>query len=839
MPPPADAVTISPVTGWTVAAAPPDCVPTPAGLDELAWLPARVPGTVAGALRDAGKWVPGDARDLDAEDWWFRAALPRTSVADDEELVLCLGGIATLAETFIDGQPVLQSDSMFARHEIDITHRWPKGAELAIRCRALAPVLAMPKRPRARWRPRVAAGGLRHQRTMLLGRCPGFAASPAAVGPWRGVAVHRRRHIAVNDVRLRARLNRGNGRLSVTARLRQLGTERISSITVEVTGPSGIHGGPLVLSWAAGEVTATGEVEIPDVALWWPHTHGEPNLHGVHLRVATDVGVVELGAGRVGFRELLPGPPGNDVESGGLDLRVNGVRVFARGAVWTPLDLVGMAPGEAALRSALLRVRDAGMNVVRVVGLGAYESPAFHDLCDELGLLVWQDFMFANFDYPVADDAFRQSVEAEARTVLADLSWRPSLAVVCGNSEVEQQAAMLGLPPAAGRGELFGELLPRLVQQAGVDTPYVPSSPCGGDLPFRTSQGIAHYFGVGGYHRPLSDVRAAGVHFAAECLALANLPDDPELADVGVPRDVGATWDFADVRDHYTALLYGLDVAALRARDPARYRELGRATSGEVMAAVFGEWRREASPCRGGLVLWLTDLEPGSGWGVLDCHGNPKVAYHHLRRALAPAAVWLTDEGLGGLDLHVANDRGEPLRARLRVALYRDGEVLIEEAHEELDVAGHGYVNRGVEEMLGRFVDASHAYRFGPAEADVVVASLERETRGLTTLISQAFCFPTSHPSSVETPERLGLCAAARQACDGPEVTVRSRRLAYGVRLHVAGYESDDDAFSVEPGGSRTVRLRATGGANSPVVDGWVSAVNLAGHVEIDWTDVR
>src|SRR5208283_496594 len=110
-------------------------------------------------------------------------------------------------------------------------------------------------------------------------------------------------------------------------------------------------------------------------------------------------------------------------------------------AVWTPLDAVGLAPTAAQLRRALDGVCDGGMNMLRVPGTSCYEVPAFHDLCDELGVLVWQDFMFANMDYPLEDQAFRASVEREARQVLDDLAGRPSLAVLCGNSEVEQQVA--------------------------------------------------------------------------------------------------------------------------------------------------------------------------------------------------------------------------------------------------------------------------------------------------------------------------------------------------------------------------------------------------------------
>src|SRR5207344_2536008 len=125
-----------------------------------------------------------------------------------------------------------------------------------------------------------------------------------------------------------------------------------------------------------------------------------------------------------------------------------------------------------------------------------------------------------------ADDAFRTLAEGEATEVLGRISGRPSTVVLCGNSEIEQQVAMLGLDPALGRDAFFGTTLPALAADAGSDAIYVPSAPFGGDLPFRPDRGVANYYGVGGYRRPLTDARVAGVRFASECFAFANVPDD-------------------------------------------------------------------------------------------------------------------------------------------------------------------------------------------------------------------------------------------------------------------------------------------------------------------------
>jgi beta-mannosidase len=822
--------------GWEAAATPPDTCPLPSGLDGLSWLPARVPGTAAAVLRDAGAWRPGEDHDFDAEDWWFRTRFAAAPLAGDEEVVLRLDGIATVAEVHLNGEPLLSSHSMFASHSIDVGARLHEVNELAIRCRALAPLLEASRRPRARWRTRlVANGNLRFFRTMLLGRAPGIAPGPAAVGPWREVRLERRRRVAVEELARRARLDGEDGRLALRVRLRALGGQSIAGVEAELSGPSGTHRARLGLvaegaNGADGDrVAFAGELDVANVARWWPHTHGEPALHDVRLTVTfADGSALTVDAGRVGFRELAGGASTeHDVERDGLDLHVNGVPVFARGAVWSLVDMVGLAPDIKELRSALEQARDAGMNLLRIPGTGAYEQSAFHDLCDELGLLVWQDFMFANLDYPIADPAFHEQVVDEATAVLAGLAGRPSLAVVCGNSEVEQQVAMLGLDPALGREALFGELLPELVRESDADAIYLPSAPCGGELPFRPDRGVANYFGVGGYRRPLEDARRAGVRFAGECLAFSNVPCEETIAALlpsgggslalddptwkaGVPRDAGSSWDFEDVRDHYLALLFDLDPAALRGADPERYLELSRALTGEVMAAVFGEWRRAASPCRGALVLWLRDLAPGAGWGVVDHLGVPKAVYSHLRRALAPVAVWTTDEGLGGVRVHVANDRPTALSARLRVALYRDLEQRVDGSEQLVELAPHSVRDWDLEALLGRFVDASWAYRFGPPQQDLIVVSLEHAERESPAPISQSVLFPAGRPEVREPLAHLGLRASTSTLADGAtRLSVKTRRLAYGVRIHAPGFHADDDSFSVEPGGERVVSLRA------------------------------
>jgi beta-mannosidase len=269
------------------------------------------------------------------------------------------------------------------------------------------------------------------------------------------------------------------------------------------------------------------------------------------------------------------------------------------------------------------------------------------------------------------------------------------------------------------------------------------------------------------------------------------------------PRDLGAGWDFDDVRDFYLRELFGVDPMQLRYADHERYLMLSRVVSGEVMAQTFGEWRRRRSTCGGGLVWFLRDLWPSAGWGVIDSAGAPKAAWYYLKRALQPIAAHISDEGGNGLVIHVANDGGEPLAGELELTLYHAGEVQVATERRAIDVAPRTAIEIGAASLFEGFLDLSYAYRFGPPSHDLVVATL-RAPSGAT--LAQAFHFPLGWPSARELD--VGLTATATLNGDGANVIVRTRRFAQSIAIDADGFASDDAYFHLPPGGERTLRLR-------------------------------
>lgn len=833
--------------GWQLCATAPGQV---AGSEDVAlltnWLDAPLLGPVADVLRQTKHWsLDGEPRRFDAQDWCYRLCFDLADADAASPHVLGLDGLATVVDVWLNGQLLLRSENMFLAHRLPLTGLQAAGNELLVVCRSLDQALAK-RRPRPRWRaPMIDNQQLRWFRCTLLGRTPGWSPPAAVVGPWRGVWLAKAPSFEVEALSMQPAVQADSGRLRVACRLTQ--TEpaasrpeaAIAQVQLCLTRQGQAHRLPLVASPAEPQVWS-GELDIPSVARWWPHTHGEPALYEASLEVWLAGGLppVTLALGPVGFKTVELVQCG-----GGFALRVNGTPVFCRGACWTPLDPVTLdAPSEQAYTQALAQVREAGMNMVRVGGTMSYEADAFYDECDRQGIMVWQEFMFANMDYP-EDAAFMALASQEAEQQLQRWQGRAALTVLCGNSEVEQQAAMFGATRERWAPALFHEVLAQACAVACPQVPYWPSSAHGGAFPHQADVGTTSYYGVGAYLRDLGDARRANVRFATECLAFSNAPESATLAAVPgglglrmhhpawkarAPRDLGAGWDFEDVRDHYVAQLFGLDPARLRYSDHERYLTLGRVAVGEVMAATFAEWRRAASTCGGALIWFLRDLWPGAGWGVIDSSGLPKAPYHYLKRTLQPLSLSMTDEGGNGLYVHVCNDGPQPLQAQVQITAWRNGRAQVGQGSQAVQVPAHASQSWPLMACFDWFADWSWAYRFGPASAQVLQARLVSQDGQV---LAQAFAFPAG--LALPVVHDLGMRAvASTMGPDQVALRISTDQFAQAVHLDVDDCVPDDNYFHMAPASERTVVLRVAGGLER-VLTGTVRALNTDKAVPI------
>ncbi len=796
-------------TGWTMLVTEAGRYATARDVHRpAARIPAPVPGTVASALAGAGLFDPEKPHSLhDKDAWYFR------SLEGEEpgSAILRFGGLATIADIYLNGELKLSSTSMYQAHDLEIVLTGRD--EIAICFRALEAELAK-RGPRARWRSNLMDNqGLRLVRTTALGRMPGWCPDVHPVGPFRSISLIRAK-AGLDDLSIRSSLTEdGTGTLSVSFFLRETaGNIRLGCDGREVAFARTAEG-----RWQA-------ELSLPDIQPWWPRTHGEPKLHDIIL----DIDGMRHSLGLTGFRriEIDRGADGED-----FALLVNGTRIFCRGAVWTNADILRLPGAAEDYAPWLAKAAEANMNMIRIGGTMCYESPDFFRLCDRLGIMVWQDLMFANFDYPVADEAFIASIDTEIRQLLSATQVSPSLAVVCGGSEVYQQAAMLGLPERIWKTPFFAEVLPRIVSNVRPDVPYVENSPSGGAMPFSPNAGVTHYYGVGAYCRPLEDARRAGVRFAAESLAFANVPEQETLDrhlpvapvhdprwKARVPRDRGASWDFEDVRDHYLGDLYGIDPARLRREDAGRYLDFSRAVVAEVVTETYAEWRRPKSTCNGALVWTLQDLQPGAGWGVIDSTGKPKAVWHALKRAFRPLQIVLTDEGTNGLDVHLLNDTATARNVVVEVACLREGAHPVVSGKQETLLAARSGETIACTDLFGAFFDTAYAFRFGPPSHDVTVARFLDGETGV--MLAEAFHFPQGRTTALHPAE---LEVSLQETEGGWMLELSARVFAQSVHISSETHDAEENWFHLAPGAKRRIGLRPMGASGESMPAGTVS----------------
>ncbi len=589
---------------------------------DLRWIDADVPGTAAGALRSVGATDPSLAR-LDGQDWWFRCRFAGPGAPAPDGWVLEADGLATLADVWLNGVHLLHSESMFASHRSAVTGLAADN-ELCIRFAALAPVLAQ-RWPRPRWKMKGASSqNLRWIRTTLLGRQSGWAVIPAPVGPWRPLGLRPARPVEVVTSRVLASCGSGAdgpvpGAVSVTL---EVTGSAVAPETGPVTAEVEVGGtsAPLEAVARDGHVVVTGVVRLDAVDRWWPHTHGDQVLYPVRVVVAGQV----LELGDVGFRTVEA-----DRTDGGFGLSVNGVPVFCRGSCWYPIDPVDLQADDEEVEATVALARAGGMNMLRIPGGTVYEEERFFRACDRAGILVWQDLMLGPVD-PPDDQGFLDTIRAEATELLDVAARHPSLAVVCGGQELEEQPAMFGLSRERWHSPVIHELLPGLVANVFPGLPYVSSSPSGGDLPFQSDAGVTHYFGVGVYLYPLEDMRRSQPRFVASGLSFAVPPERATVDDEfggdlsshhesdwkrAVHRDAGSWFDLEDIRDHYAVDMFGIDMSLLWRNDHERALDYGRAAVAEIVGAAIAEWRRSGSRCAGLLTEALRDMRAGSRVG--------------------------------------------------------------------------------------------------------------------------------------------------------------------------------------------------------------------------------
>ncbi|MFE9439792.1 glycoside hydrolase family 2 protein [Streptomyces sp. NPDC006602] len=599
-------------------------------------LPASVPGCVHTDLLAAGL-IPDpflgrgetEVAWVGRREWTYETDLAATNGHEQTDLVF--DGLDTAAEILLDGRLLGRTRNMHRSYRFDVTGL---GGRLSVRF-ASAYAEAEAVRGTVGERPAAYAEPYQYIRKMACSFGWDWGPTLVTAGIWRPVRLERWSTARVARVRPLVTVEDGLGRVELHVDIERSRVE--AELCVEAT-VGGVR--------ARARIDGTRGVvrlDVPDVRLWWPRGYGEQPLYDVELTLLHEDRALDVWRRRIGFRTVeLDRRP--DESGTGFTLVVNGERLFARGVNWIPDDVFPSRITRERYRKRLWQAARVGVDLVRVWGGGIYESEDFYDTCDELGLLVWQDFLFACAAYP-EEQPLRGEVEAEARENVVRLMPHPSLVLWNGNNENLWGFRDWGWEERLG-GDSWGEgyylgVLPRVVAELDPTRPYTAGSPWSGSWehhPNDPAHGTHHSWEVWN-REDYADYRLHVPRFVAEF----GWQAPPTYATLrrGLPGEE-LTPDSPGMLHHQKAddgngkLERGLARHfAVPEGNFDRWHYLMQVNQARAAAAGIEHWRSHWPVCAGTVIWQLNDCWPGTSWAAIDGDGRPKPLYHELRRLYA------------------------------------------------------------------------------------------------------------------------------------------------------------------------------------------------------------
>jgi beta-mannosidase len=708
-------------SGWEFRLAPADAQATQRAA-ALPWHHAQVPGNVHTDLLASGL-VPdpyvgaaeAQLQWIGLAQWEYRttfdldAATLRRAHAD-----LVFDGLDTFAHIELNGKSLLDADNAFRTWRVPVQGRLRSHNSLRVVfdspiTRLLPVVQAMPHKLAGNY-PSPFGDEPRDAMTGNFARKPsyhyGWDWGPRYVtaGIWRTVRLESWGSLRVDDFNIRQRdVSDDSAQLDAEF---QIDSDRADPITLDldVRDPDGKNIATLhqTAQLKARRNAITLPVTIAHPRRWWPHGYGEQARYTFSARIADRRGTQAEISRRTGLRSVALRRD-QDAKGQGFAFIVNDVPIFAKGANLIPFDAFPARVPRERVRHLLTSARDANMNMLRSWGGGYYEDDAFFDLADELGLMIWQDFMFGGGTPPAYDPQFRANVIAEARDNVRRLRNHPSLVLWNGNNEEETAWKDWGIGKQltqddpdfaqkvwAGYVRLFGHDLREVVAQEGNGVPYWSSSPSN-DLAAKandSANGDKHYWDVwGGPALPVEAYLDETPRFMSE-FGLQAWPSLQTLATIAEPKDLAVGTPVLRAHQKFMAgtgdarLMLYIAREYGAPRDFADFVYLSQLMQAEGIELAALHHRMSRPRTMGSLYWQLNDVWPGASWSSIDFYGRWKPLQFHARRFFAPLAI-AAERHHGETQVALISDRAQPISAQWRATIFDfTGKLLHQESHE-------------------------------------------------------------------------------------------------------------------------------------------------------------
>ncbi len=537
-------------------------------------------------------------------------------------------------------------------------------------------------------------------------------------GIWRPVSLRSCSTARLTAVRALQHHGEGAVELELIADVEQWGRAELT-VDFLVTAPDGAMLAAKAVV-VGGKAAAHLTVESPQI--WWPHGYGEQPLYTVQATLAAGGPALQQDTQRIGLRTIrLRREP--DAFGRSYEFVVNGVALYLMGSNLIIQDSVLGRAGDKETERLLRNTLKANMNCIRVWGGAHFPHEYFYDRCDELGILIYQDFMFACTLYP-ADAAFLDNVRQEIADAVNRLRHHACIALWCGNNEIELVSTMLtgtdevmvkfrealSIPDMSahaslfqeGYAKLFFQLIPEVVRELDPERDYVSSSPSvhpddwnkpmalqPGQSAFMLQSGDAHYYVAYDNLFPYDKQRAMRFRFISE-MGFQSYPDPKTIDSFTLPEDRKPDSDMMykhqkckggnQAIEHYMAQDFP------KPRDFRRYVYASQILAGEVLKYAVEHCRRNRGLNMGVLLWQLNDCWPVVSWAGVDYYGRWKAQQYYTKRFFQPVLLSALDEG-AQVSLHVTNDTMRPVEGHVRWALREAGGAAVRQGAQVVAVA--------------------------------------------------------------------------------------------------------------------------------------------------------
>ena len=815
------------------------------------WQPATVPGCVHTDLLAAGKigdpffrLNEKDQQWIENEAWEYRTtvAVDAATLARDR-VELVFAGLDTYADVSVNGVSVLTADNMFRSWRADVKSRLKAGDNVIV-VRFASPIAKVkPAYDALGYKLPAANDQAKEMVSMWTRKAPyhyGWDWGPRFVtaGIWRPVTLEAWDVARLDDVQIfQTKRDAGAADLGVVARVVAARPGR-ARVTIAVAGGPVLGEANTTLIAGANDLKLGARIIKPE--LWWPAGLGAQKLYTLEAKLTVDGAPRGERRTRIGLRTIEVVHE-KDKEGKSFVVKVNGAPVFMKGANWIPADSFVTRMTTDRYRFLLQSAVDANMNMLRVWGGGIYEDDRFYDLADELGLLVWQDFMFACSMYP-GDEAFVANVRQEAIENVRRLRNHASLTLWAGNNENEAAWKQWGWQTKfalnkkaqdriwADYKRMFNDVLPGVVAAEDPGRFYTRSSPSANDEkipPNKRGFGDMHYWGVWHAENPYEAYADNISRFMSE-YGFQSFPDLTSVARY-TTRDTDWNIESPVMLSHQRhprgnpLIRTYMDRDFRKPKDFASFLYVGQVLQGIVIKYAAESHRRAMGHNWGSLYWQLDDCWPVASWSGIDYYGRWKALHYFARRFFAPVLPSpVIDKGV--VSVWGISDRRTDARARLTARL--------------VDFSGRELARR--EQTIVLAANAAKPYlTFPEAEilkgADptrvVLVTELALDDAGATGGARpprNLLYFKKTKDLQLPKPEvKLAVADAGGGAFS---VSVTAKQLARNVFLTSGAVDGafDDNYFDVLPGETITVTFRPRAATTAGQVQAAVTATSIA-----------